>query len=89
MPRKKAMPSEGELLPSDLFQALRAAQDTPSPDDFEDADAVYAAMEFSTQLLTFAHDLAQQAIQIQGFDKETDRIAAAKRQVKLTGELFE
>jgi len=41
------MPSEGELPPVDLFQALRAAQDIPPLDDLEDADPVYAAMEFS------------------------------------------
>jgi len=78
MARKKAIPAEDELLPIILFQALRAAQNIPPLDDLKDADAVYAAMEFSTQLFTFAHDLAEQAIPIQGFDKEADRIAAAK-----------
>ncbi|WP_407571576.1 hypothetical protein [Deinococcus altitudinis] len=73
----------------DLFQAFRAAQDDSALGDFDDADAVYAAMEVSKQLLSFAHDLAQQAIQIQGFKSEVDRIEAAKRQVILIGELFE
>lgn len=88
MPRKKATPPESELLPVDLFQALSAAQDDTDLGDFDEAEAVYAAMEFSKSLLSFAHELANQAIQIQGFETEADRIAASKRQVILTGELF-
>jgi len=46
-------------------------------------------MELSKSLLSMAHELAGQAIQISSFSSEADRIAAAKRQVKLMGELFE
>jgi len=85
----KAITSESELLPIDLFQALRGARDMPPLDDLGDPDAVYAAMELSKSLLLMAHELAGQAIQLSGLSSEADRIAAARRQVELTGELFE
>jgi len=89
MPRKKATPIGNELLPIDLFQALQTAQNDVELAEFDEAEAVYAAMELSKSLLSMAHELAGQAIQISSFPSEADRIAAAQRQVKLMGELFE
>jgi len=89
MPRKKTTPIGNELLPIDLFQALQTAQHDVELAEFDEAEAVYAAMELSKSLLSMAHELAGQVIQISSFQSEADRVAAAKRQVKLTGELFE
>lgn|SRR6478609_3235829 len=92
MPREKVTPIEDELIPTlpmDLLQALRAAQDDAELGEFDEAEAVYAAMEFSKSLLSMAHELAGQAIQISSFQSEADRVAAAQRHVKLLGELFE
>jgi len=57
--------------------------------EFDEAEEVDAAMELSSNLLLMAHELAGQAIQISSFPPEADRTAAAQRQVKLMGELFE
>lgn len=54
----------------------------------ESTEALLAATESEKALLGIAQTRAQQAMRIEDLEQEDDRIRAAKRQVKLLGQLY-